>query len=143
MELAFSIKKIEPFRNEETMNKKIVKCCLSKFKNHFPTKGFTSLLSTDLSLQQTRLVFINRRLQKNICAKKTQPKTQPGLAISFQTKLCDCFSDFLGLTKSLRLEETLDWSKLLKFGRTCSNTQGAIGMNTKKRESTIFKAEAE
>ena len=25
-----------------------------------------------------------------------------------QTKLCECFSDFLGLTKFLRLEETVD-----------------------------------
>ena len=55
-----------------------------------------------------------------ICA-KTQPKTQPGLEISFQTKLRECFSNFLGLAKFLRLEETVDWSKLLKFGRTCSN----------------------
>ena len=52
---------------------------------------------------------------------KTQPKTQPGLEISFQTKLRECFSNFLGLAKFLRLEETVDWSKLLKFGRTCSN----------------------
>ena len=54
-------------------------------------------------------------------AQKTQPETQPGLEISFQTKLRECFSDFLGLTKFLRLEETVGWSKLLKFGRTCSN----------------------
>ena len=54
-------------------------------------------------------------------AQKTQPETQPDLQISFQTKLRECFSNFLGLTKFLRLEETVDWSKLLKFGRTCSN----------------------
>ena len=33
-----------------------------------------------------------------ICA-QTQPKTQPGLEISFQTKLRECFSNFLGLAK--------------------------------------------
>ena len=46
---------------------------------------------------------------------------QPGWEISFQTKLRECFSNFLGLAKFLRLEEMVDWSKLLKFGRTCSN----------------------
>ena len=51
--------------------------------------------------------------------RKNTTKTQPGLEISFQTKFRECFSDFLGLTKFLRLEETIDWSKLLKFGRTC------------------------
>ena len=53
--------------------------------------------------------------------KKKKKKTQPGLEISFQTKHRECFSDFLDLTKFLRLEETVDWSKMLKFGRTCSN----------------------
>ena len=76
------------------------------------------------------------------CA-KTQPKTQPGLEISFQTKLRECFSNFLGLAEFLRLQETVDWSKLLKFGRTCSNLKSTIEINTKIGESTIFKAETE
>ena len=50
---------------------------------------------------------------------KNTTKTQPGLEINFQAKLRECFSDFLGLDKLLKLEETIDWSKLLKFGRTC------------------------
>ena len=62
-----------------------------------------------------------------ICT-ENKTKTQPGLEISFQTKLRECFSDFLVLTKFLKLEETVDWLKLLKFG-----------MNTKIGESTIFK----
>ena len=66
-------------------------------------------------------------------------KTQPGLEINFQTKLREFFSDFLGLTNFLRLEETIDWSKMLKFGRTCSNWQGTIRMNTKIEKSKIFK----
>ena len=66
-------------------------------------------------------------------------KTQLGLEISFQTKLCECLSDFLGLTNILMVEETVDWSKLLKFGRTCSNWPDTIGVNTKIGESTIFK----
>ena len=70
-------------------------------------------------------------------------KTQPGLEISFQTKVHECFSDFVGLKNVLRFEEIKDWLKLLKFGRICSNWQGAIGMNTKKGESTIFKAKTE
>ena len=77
-----------------------------------------------------------------VCAKKTT-KMQPGLEISLQTKLSKCFSNFLGLGKFLRLEEMGDWSKLLKFGWTCSNWQGAIRMNTKIGESTVFKAETE
>ena len=48
-------------------------------------------------------------------------KTQLGLEISFQTKLCECLSDVMGLTNFLRPKETVDWSKLLKFGRACSN----------------------
>ena len=76
-------------------------------------------------------------------SQKNTAITQPGLEISFQTKLCECFSNFLGLANFLRLKEIVDWSKLLKFGRTCSNRQGAIGMNTKIGESTIFKAETE
>ena len=76
-----------------------------------------------------------------IC-KKTQPKTQPGLEIDFETKLRECFSDFLDLTK-FWLKELIDWSKLVKFGKTCSNWQGTIGMNTKIGELTIFKAETE
>ena len=48
-------------------------------------------------------------------------KPQPGLEIIFETELCECFSDFLGLTNFLRLEETVDWSKLLKFGRTLTD----------------------
>ena len=70
-------------------------------------------------------------------------KTQPGLEINFQTKVHECFSDFVGLKNVLRLEEMKDWLKLLKFGRICSNCQSAIGMNTKKGESTIFKAKTE
>ena len=70
-------------------------------------------------------------------------KTQPGLEISFQTKVHECFSDFVGLKNVLRFEEIKDCLKLLKFGRICSNWQGAIGMNTKKGESTIFKAKTE
>ena len=70
-------------------------------------------------------------------------KTQPGLEISFQTKVHECFSDFVGLKSVLRFEEIKDWLKLLKFGRICSNWQGAIGMNTKRGESTIFKAKTE
>ena len=53
-----------------------------------------------------------------ICAKNSQNVTRFGN--SFQTKLRECFSDFLGLTKFLRLEETVDWLKLLKFS-SCSN----------------------
>ena len=68
---------------------------------------------------------------------------QTDLEISLQTKLCECFYNFLGLAKFLRLGETIDWLKLLIFGRTCSNWQGAIGMNTKTGKSTIFKAETE
>ena len=37
-----------------------------------------------------------------ICAKTI--KTQPGLGIIFKTKLREYFSDFLGLTESLRFE---------------------------------------
>ena len=70
-------------------------------------------------------------------------KTQPGLEISFQTKVHECFSDFVGLKNVLRFKEIKDWLKLLKFGRICSNWQGAIGMNTKRGESTIFKAKTE
>ena len=72
-----------------------------------------------------------------LLAQKNTTKTRPGLKISFQKKLPECFSNFLGLTNFLRLEETIDWSKLLKFGRTCSNWQGKIGKNTKIGESTI------
>ena len=61
----------------------------------------------------------------------------------FGNKLCECFSNFLSLAKFFRLEETVDWSKLLKFGRTCSNLQSAIGMNTKIGEPTLFKSETE
>ena len=74
---------------------------------------------------------------------KNKSKTKPGLEISFQIKLRECFSDFLGLTKFLRLEKTVDWSELLKFERTCSNLQGTIGMNTKIGESTIFKSKTD
>ena len=41
-------------------------------------------------------------------AQKSTNKTQPGLEISFQTKLPECFSNFLGMAKFLRLEETVD-----------------------------------
>ena len=70
-------------------------------------------------------------------------KTQLGLVISFQTKLRECLSDFLGLTNFLRLEEMIDRSKLLEFGRACSNWPDPIGINTKVGESTIFKAKTE
>ena len=66
-------------------------------------------------------------------------KTQLGLEISFQTKLCECLSDVMGLTNFLRPKETVDWSKLLKFGRACSNWPDKIGTNTRIGESTIFK----
>ena len=69
-------------------------------------------------------------------------KTQLGLEISFQTKL-ECLSDFLGLKNFFRLEEMVDWSKLYKFGRACSNWPDAIGINTNVREPTIFKAKTE
>ena len=45
-------------------------------------------------------------------------KLQLGLEISFQTKLRE---NFLDLAKFVRLEETVDWSKLLKFARAYSN----------------------
>ena len=45
MGFAFSIKKIQPFMNEEPTNKAIATFCQSKFENHIPTKSF-SLLST-------------------------------------------------------------------------------------------------
>ena len=45
--------------------------------------------------------------------KKKKSKTQPGLEVRFQTKLRECFCDFLVLTKFLRLEETVDWLKQL------------------------------
>ena len=54
-----------------------------------------------------------------IYTKKTS-KTQPVLEVSFRTKFCECFFDFLGLTKFLRLE-MVDWSKPLKFSTTCSS----------------------
>ena len=41
-------------------------------------------------------------------------KTQPGLGISFQAKLCECFSN---LTNFVRLDETVDWSKVLIFDK--------------------------
>ena len=47
---------------------------------------------------------------------KNITKIQPGLEINFQTKICEYVSDFLGLTKFLRLQEMVDWSKLLIFG---------------------------
>ena len=47
MGFAFSIKKVEPFMNEETMNKAIVKFQQLKFEKHFLTKSFISLLPTD------------------------------------------------------------------------------------------------
>ena len=74
---------------------------------------------------------------------KNETKTQPGSKISFQTKLPECFSNALGLAKFFRFDETINWSKLLKFGRNCSNGQGKTGMNTETEESTIFKAETE
>ena len=73
-------------------------------------------------------------------AQKNPTKTQSSFEIGSQTKLGKCFSTFFGFAKFLWLEETIDWSKLLKFGSTCSNWQGTIGMNTKIGESTIFKA---
>ena len=68
-------------------------------------------------------------------------KTQPGLEMSFQTKIREYFSDFLGLNEFLRLEETVYWSKPLIFDRTSSNWQCTIRMNTKMEESKIFEAE--
>ena len=55
--------------------------------------------------------------------RRNETKTQPGSKISFQTKLREYFSNYLGLAKFFRFdrfEETIDWSKLLKFGRNCS-----------------------
>ena len=71
-------------------------------------------------------------------AQINRTKTQLGLEISFQTKLRECLSDFLVLTNFPRLEEKVDWSKLLKFGRTCSNWPDTIGINTKVGQSTIY-----
>ena len=71
-----------------------------------------------------------------ICTNKHNQNTT-----RFGNKLSN--SDFVGLKNVLRLEEMKDWLKLLKFGRICSNCQIAIGMNTKKGESTIFKAKTE
>ena len=65
------------------------------------------------------------------------------MIIEVQPKIREYFSDFLGLTKFFSLDQMEDWSKLLKFDRTCSNWQGAIKMNTKIEEATIFKAETE
>ena len=65
-------------------------------------------------------VYILDRYRLFLFAQKTT-KTQPGLKISIQAKLRECFSNFVGLAKFLRLEETVDCSKLVKFGRTCSN----------------------
>ena len=48
-----------------------------------------------------------------LLAQENTTKTQPGLEISFKTKLRESISNFLDLAKFLRLEETLDWSKLL------------------------------
>ena len=73
-----------------------------------------------------------------ICAKNTT-KNAIRFKNNLSTKLCKYFPDFLGLTSFLRLEETVDLSKLLKFGRTCSNWQDAIGMNTKKGEAQTSK----
>ena len=53
-------------------------------------------------------------------AKINTIKTELGLEISFQTKHLEYLSDFLSLTNFLRLEETVDWPKLLKFDKTCS-----------------------
>ena len=78
--------------------------------------------------------------------RRNKTKTQPCSKISFQTKLRECFSNYLGLAKFFRFdrfEETIDWSKLLKFGRNCSKWQGRIAMNTETEESTIFKAETD
>ena len=70
-------------------------------------------------------------------------KTQLGLVIIFQIKIRECLSDFLSLTNILRVKEMAYWSKLLKFGRDCSNWPDKIGINTKLGESTIFKATKE
>ena len=48
-------------------------------------------------------------------------KTQLGLVISFQIRIRECLSDFLSLSNFLRLKEMVYWSKILKFGRACSN----------------------
>ena len=74
---------------------------------------------------------------------KNETKTQPGSKINFQTIFRECFSDYFGLAKFFRFEETIDWLKLLIFGRNCSKWQGTIGMDTETEESTILKAETE
>ena len=65
-------------------------------------------------------IYIYIYILFNFICTKNKTKMLPVLAMSFQTKLRECFSDFLGLTKFLRLEETVDWLKLLKFS-SCSN----------------------
>ena len=39
---------------------------------------------------------------------KNETKTQPGLKINFQTIFRECFSDYFGLAKFFRFEETID-----------------------------------
>ena len=62
-------------------------------------------------------------------------------AISFWNKVSNNTSVSLisGFGQIFQAGRTVDWSKLLKFGRTCSNWQSKIRMNTKIVESTIFK----
>ena len=74
-----------------------------------------------LHVMKRDIPFLSLTKSLFLLALKTQPKTQPGLEIRFQTKLFDCSSDILGLAKFLRLEEKLDWSKMFKAGKTYSN----------------------
>ena len=77
-----------------------------------------------------------------VCTKRPN-KNATSFGNKLSNKLCEFYSNFLGLAKFLRLEEMVDWLKLLKFRWTYSNWQGAIRMNTKIGGSTIFKAETE
>ena len=54
-----------------------------------------------------------------------------------------CVSNCLFYFAQIRFKEMVYWSKLLKFGRACSNWPETIGINTKLGESTIFKAKTE
>ena len=50
-------------------------------------------------------------------------KTQLGLEINFQTKLCECFSDYLGLTNFLRLKKRYIGRNYLNFAGLSQDDQ--------------------
>ena len=99
---------IEPVINEKTTNKALVKFYQSKFENHIPTKRY-SLLSTELSLQQARLMLASRRLKKNI-------------SDNFNAISIDRFSSKLKLGKTHGTSITLFCVSLicLQLQRVCS-----------------------